>query len=63
LSRRVKHYIIGHMLLKFFTHALTLETKKTIELFHKNGIANVCGGAITGDFHDRIIRFKMYLTN
>jgi predicted GIY-YIG superfamily endonuclease len=40
--------------------ALTLETEKTIELIHKYGIANVCGGSITGDFHDRIIRFKMY---
>jgi len=40
--------------------AQKLETEKTVELIQKYGIANVCGGAITGDFHDRIIKFKMY---
>jgi predicted GIY-YIG superfamily endonuclease len=40
--------------------ALKLETEKTIELIEKFGIANVCGGTITGDFHDRIFKFKSY---
>jgi len=24
-------------------------------------IANVCGGVITGDFHERIIKFKLHI--
>ena len=40
--------------------ALKLETEKTIELIQKYGIANVYGGLITGDFHERIIKFKIY---
>lgn len=39
---------------------LQLETEKAVELIEKFGIANVCGGAITGDFHERIMKFKIY---
>jgi predicted GIY-YIG superfamily endonuclease len=37
------------------------ETKKTINLIRKYGIANVCGGEIVGDYHDRILRFKLLM--
>lgn len=40
--------------------ALKLETEKTIELIQKYGIANVYGGQIVGDYHDRIAKFKLY---
>ncbi len=40
--------------------ALRIETGKTIELIQEFGVANVCGGAITGDLLDRMIKFRIY---
>ena len=43
------------------TQTLEIETDKTVELIAKYGIANVCGGVITGDFHERILKFKVHI--
>lgn len=43
--------------------AKQLETEKTIELIKRYGIANVSGGKILGDFHERIINFKIYFNS
>jgi len=40
--------------------ALRIETGKTIELIQEYGVANVCGGAITGDLLDRMIKYRIY---
>ena len=42
------------------SEAIKLENKTTIELIEKHGIANISGGVFTGDFHDRIQKFKTY---
>lgn len=42
--------------------ALQFETKKTIELIRKFGIENICGGAITGNLHERIAKFQDYFS-
>ncbi|MDX9695245.1 MAG: GIY-YIG nuclease family protein [Bacteroidales bacterium] len=36
-----------------------LETMKTIELMQKYGVDNVMGGAILGDYHDKIRKLKL----
>ncbi len=40
--------------------ALILETNRTIELINKYGIVNVCGGLITGELYDRMIKYRKY---
>lgn len=37
-----------------------IETKKTLKLMQKHGIDNVMGGILIGDYHDNIIKMKLY---
>lgn len=37
-----------------------IETKKALQLMKKHGIDNVTGGYLAGDYHEKIIKLKMY---